>query len=237
MPNEQVTPAVAQLPDAPLIHIPEFLANNVPPALHQPNLIVDNKIDKSIANVFTFGTFANKNSGIIYHDLTGSFPFMSLDGSVCFFILYHYKSNSILAKPVKGLDDISIFNAYKMHFNDLTSKGFKPKLNVMDNQATNHFKQFLTKQDCRLQLVELHNHRVNMAEQAIQTFKNAFIAALATTDSEFLLQLWDKLTPQVQDTLNLMRASRIYLTIFCTKPQTGLTIGIGTHLHPSGAKR
>jgi hypothetical protein len=32
---------------------------------------------------------------------------------------------------------------------------------------------------------------------------------LATTDSEFPLQLWDRLTPQVQDTLNMMRASRI----------------------------
>jgi hypothetical protein len=114
---------------------------------------------------------------------------------------------------LKGLDNVSIFNTYKTHFDDLTSKGFKPKLNVMDNQATKHIKQFLTKQDCRLQLVEPHNHRVNAAEQAIQTFKNAFIAALATTDSGFPLQLWEKLTPQVQDMLNLMRASRINPTI------------------------
>jgi hypothetical protein len=107
MPNEQVIPAVAQLPNAPLLHIPEFLANNAPPALHQPNLIVDNEINKSIASVFAFGPFANKNSGIIYHGLTGSFPFMSLDGSVCFFVLYHYESNSILAMPLKGLDYVS----------------------------------------------------------------------------------------------------------------------------------
>jgi hypothetical protein len=218
MPEKQVIPAVA---DALLLHIPEFLANNAPHALHQPNLIVDNEIDESIANVFAFVTFANKNSGIVYHDLTGSFPFMFLDGSVCFFALYHYESNSILAMPLKGLDDISIFNMYKMHFNILTSKGFKPKLNVMDNQATKQIKQFLTKQDCRLQLVEPHNHHVNAAERAIQMFKNAFIAALATTDSEFSLQLWDKLTPQVQDTLNLMHASRINPTISMYKALNG----------------
>jgi hypothetical protein len=40
-------------------------------------------------------------------------------------------------------------------------------------------------------------------------FKDAFIVALAKTDSNFPLQLWDKITPQVQDTLNLMRASRV----------------------------
>ncbi len=40
-------------------------------------------------------------------------------------------------------------------------------------------------------------------------FKDHFISALATTDSEFPLQLWVRLTPQVENTLNLMRASRI----------------------------
>ena len=60
-----------------------------------------------------------------------------------------------------------------------------------------------------MQLVEPHNKGVNAAEQAIQTFKDAFIAALATTDSNFPIQLWNKLTSQVQDTLNMMRASRV----------------------------
>jgi hypothetical protein len=174
----------------------------------RPNLIRDDG-DKSIANVFVFGVFADKNSGIIYHDLTGSFPFMSLDGSICFFIMYHNESNCILASPIAGFDDKSIFAAYEKRFKELKSKRFKPELNVMDNQATKHIKQFLTENECRLQLVEPHNHRVNVAEHVIQTFKDAFIAALPTTDSNFPLQLWDKIIPQVQDTLNMMRASRV----------------------------
>ncbi len=80
---------------------------------------------------------------------------------------------------------------------------------MMDNQAMKHIKKFLTEHECILQLVEPHNHRINAAERAIQTFKDAFIAALATTDSEFPLQLWGRLTPQVRDTLNLMQASQI----------------------------
>ena len=79
----------------------------------------------------------------------------------------------------------------------------------MDKQATKHIKQYQSENECKLQLVELHNHRVNTAERAIQTFKDGFIAALATTDVDFLLQLWDKLTPQVQTCLNLMRLLRI----------------------------
>ena len=83
----------------------------------EPHLIISDINDESIANIFAFGAFADKNNGIVYHDdLTGSFPFMSLDGSVCFFVLYHYKLNCILPAPIVCLDDVSIFNAYKMQF-------------------------------------------------------------------------------------------------------------------------
>jgi len=99
------------------------------------------------------------------------------------------------------------------NFDMLEAKGFKVKINVMDNQATKYIKKFLTEKECKLQLVEPHNKQLNAAKQAIQTWKDALISALATTDSEFPLQLWDRLTKQVQDCLNLMQASRIDSTI------------------------
>jgi hypothetical protein len=70
------------------------------------NLIPD---DESIANVFCFGAFANKINGVVYNDLTGNFTFMSIDGSVCFFVLYHYETNAILVKPIANVDNWSIF--------------------------------------------------------------------------------------------------------------------------------
>ncbi len=73
--------------------------------------------------------------------------------------------------------------------------------------------KFLTANDCDILLVKPHNHRVNVVERAIQTFKDHFISALATTDSRFPLQLWDKLTSQVENTLNLMQASCIDLNM------------------------
>jgi hypothetical protein len=110
----------------------------------EPNLIAMND-DGLIANIFCFGAFADKNSGIVHQDLTGSFPFVSLNGSVCFVVLYHYESNAILITPILGLDNMSMFNAYKTQLDELTVKGFKPKLNIMDNQATRHIKKYLTK--------------------------------------------------------------------------------------------
>ena len=56
-----------------LIHLPP------PPVMHNykgPNLIGDKEEDASTENVFCFGAFADKQSGVIYNDLTGNFPFM-----------------------------------------------------------------------------------------------------------------------------------------------------------------
>jgi hypothetical protein len=80
---------------------------------------------------------------------------------------------------------------------------------VIDNQASNVIKQCLTPKQCELMLVKPNNHQVNAAECAIQTFKDHFVSALATTDSNFPLQLWDRLTPHVEMLLNMLRPLQI----------------------------
>jgi hypothetical protein len=94
--------------------------------------IIDNVDDHSIANVFCFGAFAEKVTGVVYNDCTGEFPFTSLDGNVCFFVMYHYETNAILATPIPGLDSSNILAAYKQNFEYLKAKRFTQKLNVMD---------------------------------------------------------------------------------------------------------
>ena len=142
-------PTVPNPTDAPLPIIPNpgFLPDQWIPLpadiaqLHpSPALIADD--DESIANVFCYGAFADHHSGVVYNDLTGNFPFVSFDGSVCFLVMYHYEANAIMATPIAGLDDRSIFNAYRKNFEELKAKGFTPKLNVMDNQATKQTKSF-----------------------------------------------------------------------------------------------
>jgi hypothetical protein len=202
--------ALVPLP-LPLVLPPVWLPlpnDFMPPDIPSPN-VIGSDCNESIANVFCFGTFANKHSGIVCSNLTGNFPFVSFNGSICFFVLYHYEANAIMAMPITSLDNLSIFHAYKENFEQLVQKDFKPKLNVIDNQATKHIKKFLTTEECKLQLVEPHNHPVNAAEQVIQMFKDVFFSALATTDHDFPLQLWDRLMPQVVNTLNILHVLRI----------------------------
>jgi hypothetical protein len=91
----------------------------------------------------------------------------------------------------------------------LKQRDIKIQLNVMDNQACNVVKTYLATKGCHNMIVEPNNHRVDAAERAIQTFKAHFISALATTDSGFLLQLWDCLTLHVTATLNMLRPSQL----------------------------
>jgi len=108
--------------------------------------------------------------------------------------VYHYESNAILALPISGFSDDVIFQAYKEIYEMIESKRFVIRFNNMDNQASKVINKFLTHMQCELMLVEPNNHRVKVAERAIQTFKDHFVSTLATTDSNFPLQLWDRLT-------------------------------------------
>jgi hypothetical protein len=71
-------------------------------------------------------------------------------------------------------------------------------------------KHFFTTNDVEFQLVPPHCHRRNAAERAIQTFKEHFVAGLSSVDPSFPLHLWDRLLPQAEITLNLLRSSRLH---------------------------
>ena len=78
----------------------------------------------------------------------------------------------------------------------------------MDNEASNSLKHALIKHNIDYQLVPPHLHRRNMAERAIQTFKNHFISCLCTAPPGFPAAEWDRLLPQAEITLNLLRNCR-----------------------------
>jgi hypothetical protein len=96
---------------------PNLAARNARQA-STPNIIVDG-CNESIANLFCYGSFADRHLGVVYNDLMGNFPFVSFDGSICYLVMYVYEPNAILATPIAGLDDTNIYNAYKSKFKEL----------------------------------------------------------------------------------------------------------------------
>jgi hypothetical protein len=90
-------------------HSTDSLIYNVPPfSPINANIIKDdNRL--SDVNIFCFAAFADKGTGILYSNLTRTFPFMSLEGNICFLIVYLYKTDAILALPITGFSDNIIF--------------------------------------------------------------------------------------------------------------------------------
>ena len=70
-----------------------------------------------------------------------------------------------------------------------------------------------TKYNMNYELVPPGCHRQNAAEVAIRNFKAHFLSILAIVADDFPLQLWDKLLPQAEITINLLRQSNATPTI------------------------
>ena len=134
-----------------------------------------------------FATIVDKDSksGKAYHDLTGQFPHTSSRGNKYVLVHYDYDSNAILAEPLKNRTSGEIKRAWLVLFEKLYRNGNAPKIYIMDNEASNDLKQACKKYNLAYQLVPPHMHRRNAAERAIQSFKNHFLALLATCDPNF----------------------------------------------------
>ena len=79
----------------------------------------------------------------------------------------------------------------------------------------------MLKHSVQFQLVPPHNRIANLAERAIQTFKNHFKVGLSSLHPDFCITEWDKLPPQAFLTLNLLRQATAnpnlsaYTYLFC----------------------
>ena len=124
-------------------------------------------------------------------------------------VIYLYGPNGILVRPMKNCEKETIIDTFNDMYKYLTQRNMKPDLHVMDNECSKLLADFIEENDTKIQFVEPNQHRVNASEQAIQTFKNHFIAGLCTTHPQFPLQLWCELLPHAEITLNLLRRSCI----------------------------
>jgi hypothetical protein len=97
-----------------------------------------------------------------------------------------------------------MITAFTEVITSLRARGYHPALNVMDNECSAVVEKHIKTSKINIQLILPHNHCINAAKQAIATFKEHFIAALATVDMLCPLQLWDEFLPQVELTLNML---------------------------------
>jgi hypothetical protein len=111
------------------------------------------------------------DQGQLYTDLTGKFPVRSRKGNSYVMVCYIYDCNYVKVIPIKSLSASEWVKAYETIHQDLTVKGFKPKLQTLNNEASVAFKNFFIVNSISYQLVRPHCHFRNAAGCSIQTFK------------------------------------------------------------------
>jgi hypothetical protein len=151
-------------------------------------------------------------------------------------VCYIYDCNYVKVISMKSRSTSERVKAYDAIHQELTFKGFKPKLQNLDNEASAALKNFFTVNDIAYQLVPPRCHRRNSAERAIRTFKEHFVAGLSSVDPAFPLHLWDRLLPQAEITLNLLRTSRLHPQLSAAAHFHGLVDYKKTVFAPPGCK-
>jgi hypothetical protein len=162
------------------------------------------------------------DQGQLYTELTGKFSVRSSKGNSHVMVCYVYDCNYVKVIPMKSRSASEWVKAYDHIHQELTSKGLKPKLQTLNNEASAALKHVFTANDVEYQLVPPHCHHRNAAERSIRNFKENFVAGLSSVDPTFPLHLWDILLPQAKITLNLLRTSRLHLQLSATAHFHGL---------------
>jgi hypothetical protein len=176
------------------------------------------------------------DQGQLYTDLTGKFPVRSSKGTSYVMVCYIYDCNYIKVVPMKSRSASEWVKAYDSIHQELTVKGFKPKLQTLDNEASTALKNIFTVNTIAYQLVPPHCRRRNAAKRAIRTFKEQFVAGLSSVDPSFPMHLWDRLLPQAEITLNLLRTSRLHPQLSAAAHYHGLVDYNKTGFAPPGCK-
>ena len=164
----------------------------------------NNKAHQHFAKIIDTGLI-----GLFGTDQTGKLPTTSRRGHKYLFILYSYDPNSILILLIKSREEKEFLRVHDVVIEYLEVRGLKPSIQRLDNEASKAYKHQIQNHNVQYQLTPEKIHRRNIAERAIQTFKNHFITILAGVNSQFPKNEWDKLLPQAEIIINLLRSSRI----------------------------
>ena len=145
----------------------------------------------------------------MYTDKTGTFHVQSRKGNKYIMILREIDNNIILNKAMHNRTADGMVRAYQILMKRLKAAGIHPKKHVLDNEASAQFKQEIKEHGLDYELVPKGQHRRNIAEKAIQTWKAHTIGVHSGLSAKCPLSLWDKFLPQIDMQVNLLRFSNV----------------------------
>jgi hypothetical protein len=143
----------------------------------------------AVQDMFCFAALVDAMLGKMYTNITGAFPVRSFKNMQYIFFAYIYGLNTIIVRPMPSHTNTLFISAFSKVFAILRACNYQPALNVMDNKCSKAVQKHIQANKMEIQLVPPHNHPDNTAEHAIATFKEQFVATLATVYMLCPLQL------------------------------------------------
>ena len=150
--------------------------------------------------------------------------------------MYDFDSNVILVEPIKIRKTKHFIKGFTSCHKRITAAGITPILLRLDNEISSDLIAAINSKNFKYQLNKAYDHRHNLAERAIQTFKAQFISILNGFDAHFPPHCWCRLFPQSEQRLNLLRRSQINPKLSAYNQIYGLFDFNSTPLAPLGTK-
>jgi hypothetical protein len=135
---------------------------------------------------------------LMYADQTGLFPAVLSLSNKYVMILHHVDSNSSWSEAMQNQLGGKLILARARALARMRRQGLISKHQILDNQASAEYKATIETSGMTYELVPLKEHQRNMAEKAIQTFKDHFVRVLSGCTPSMPIHLWCQLFPQVE---------------------------------------
>ena len=134
-------------------------------------------------------------------DATARFPVVSA-GKHEYMLLSYFKGY-IHVEPLHSRHHTAYIDAYRRTHDFWKQYGSIPAIVRLDNETSTQLQQYI-ETFATFTYFPPGNHRANRAERGIRTWKNHFIATLATSSPKFPIKHWDQLLPIAEITLNCL---------------------------------
>jgi hypothetical protein len=121
----------------------------------------------------------------VHTDQTGPFPIISQQGYWYIMVGIHLDANYIFCKLMKNQTEGKMITAYQKMVNRMKLSALGLKHHRLDNECLAALKACIAKNGMTHKLGPLDCHHCNIAEQAIQTFKNHFVSILRGVEDRF----------------------------------------------------
>ena len=84
-------------------------------------------------------------------------------------IMVEINDNIIMSESLRSRHTSEMIRAYKALIKRLKAAGIKPKMHILDNEASEALQKNMTKKTVKFQMVPPSIHRQNAAERAMRT--------------------------------------------------------------------